>query len=356
MLRMTGAGSRRERRTRPRSSGDGMRIGIVGGRDELGALVAAVVAATGNHVEVAPLPAAAPLDQACDLVVVDPVTSPLPAGGVGTGGSAVVVAHLAGEEMAARRAAGHWAASTVVELPRGGRWLAELVARAPSLRRTSVLHVVGATGGCGTSTLAVAAALAVGGDDGDCLLVDADPWSTGLDLALGVPDGQGARWGDVPADAGALVADTLRTNLPQLGGAYVLTGPPPAPQDPRVVAAVRAGRDEFAHCVVDSGRDPGVLGAFEGDAFLVVLPCTLAGVVGARRILSGLPERRVALALRPTGWMAPDEAAGVLGCPRTISVPRLRALPERAECGELAVGRLASSLAAVGAEVWAALR
>ncbi len=378
-----------------------MRIGIVGERAELAMQVAAVLAAAGSpEPPVLLSPAQAQGHPGCDVLVVDPVTCAAPPDGWdGSDGCPVVVAHLPGEEPVARTAAIRWAAGSLVELPRAGHWLARLAGSTGAGRAPSALVVLGATGGAGASTLAVAVALAVGGAEGDCLLVDADPWSTGLDLGLGVPDGQGARWADVPTDTGALVADTLRACLPRVGGTYLLTGDPRDAAEPRVTAAVHAGRTDFAHVVVDAGRGPrgstglgavtspcglteggtptggsiatGVAAGLGGltrggltvagscavaDRFVVVAPCTLAGVVGARRALSWLPAERTALALRPTDWMPSAEVARVLGCPRVVSVPRLRAAPERAECGELAVGRVGRALAALGADVWAVLR
>jgi hypothetical protein len=188
-----------------------------------------------------------------------------------------------------------------------------------------------------------------------CLLVDADPCSTGLDLPVGIPDGQGARWSSIPAGAGALVADSLRASLPRIGELCVLTGPIAAPAEPRIGAVLRTGRADFASTVLDVGRGVAPAGLGARDAVAVVTPATLAGVVGSHRVVAGLPTRRIVLAVRPTGWLPPDEVAAQVGVERFVEVPTVRGLAERMDCGDVLVGRTGRALRRIGRDVWEAL-
>ena len=71
------------------------------------------------------------------------------------------------------------------------------------------------------------------------------------------------------------------------------------------------------------GCPAGLLGP--GDAVVLVLPATLAGVVAGRRVLAGLRAQQVVVLLRPTGWLPADEVAEQLGVPVALEVPRLAA-------------------------------
>ncbi|MCS4490102.1 septum site-determining protein Ssd [Corynebacterium sp. ES2775-CONJ] len=73
--------------------------------------------------------------------------------------------------------------------------------------------VTGAAGGVGTSSVAAALALALHDHD-PALLVDADPFSAGLDLVLGLEDTAGIRWPDINLDDGSTPAPTLYQALP----------------------------------------------------------------------------------------------------------------------------------------------
>lgn len=87
-------------------------------------------------------------------------------------------------------------------------------------RRGSVVAVIGARGGAGASVFASALALVAG----DALLVDADPWSGGIDLVLGCEDVPGLRWPDLAVQGGRLTYPALRDALPRSSGVSVLSG------------------------------------------------------------------------------------------------------------------------------------
>ncbi len=268
--------------------------------------------------------------------------------GPAVAGRSPVVVHLAGEQERARRLADRLEAAEVVELPSGADWLADRLGGPPGGR---VLAVLGATGGAGASTVAIACALA----SGDSLLVDTDPLSTGLDLPLGLPEGSGARWAAVPDTEEALVADSLRAALPGIHGIAVVTGPRPDGSARRVAAVLGVGRRDFAATVLDCGRRADVAGLVAEDPAVVVVPGTLAGVVGARRLLADLRGRPVLLAVRPSAWFGAREVAEETGATAFLEVPRWRRVPELSDCGDLLAGRSGRALRRLGQRVWAEL-
>jgi secretion/DNA translocation related CpaE-like protein len=110
-------------------------------------------------------------------------------------------------------------------------------------RGGAVVAVMGGRGGAGASVFAAALALSAR----DALLVDADPWSGGIDLVLGTEDKPGLRWPDLALEHGRLDFAALRHALPRLNGISVLS-------------SVRAGNDVEAGplgAVIDAGRRGG---------------------------------------------------------------------------------------------------
>jgi secretion/DNA translocation related CpaE-like protein len=59
---------------------------------------------------------------------------------------------------------------------------------------------------------------------GDALLIDADPWSGGVDLVLGSEAATGLRWPDLQLQGGRLTYAALREALPRHRGVSVLSG------------------------------------------------------------------------------------------------------------------------------------
>jgi hypothetical protein len=211
----------------------GAQIGLVGQRADLAVEVAALAARAG-----ASLVSLGPGDMSVaggyapevrvDLVLVDAEvigaagsrSGALPGGGVGVRppGAPVVVICRAGEAAWARVGAADLGCDHVVELPLGAPWLLSQLAPEGG---SSVLAVVGAVGGAGATTVAIACAVGAGAD---CLLVDADPDSPGLDLPLGIPEGAGVRWSQIPDTSEPLDPGSLRSALPEVGGVWVVTG------------------------------------------------------------------------------------------------------------------------------------
>jgi hypothetical protein len=247
----------------------------------------------------------------------------------------------------------------VVELPFGAPWL---VSQLSPERGSAALAVVGAVGGVGATTVAIACAIGAGPD---CLLVDADPESPGLDLPLGIPEGWGVRWSEIPDTVDPLDAGSLRSALPQVGGVTVVTGsgisagpadgggPGGLPGSGRVAGVLGVGRAEFARTVIDAGRGRPPVGLTgPGDVVALLLPATLAGIVAGRRVLDALVAQRPMVLLRPTGWLPADEVAEQLGVPIALEVPRLRRAAELADSGDLLSGRTGRALRHLGEQIW----
>jgi secretion/DNA translocation related CpaE-like protein len=126
---------------------------------------------------------------------------------------------------------GDWAAAIavgaqrVVTLPGGdGQLMAELSDAADDAphdgRRGAVVAVIAGCGGAGATVFATAMAFACA----DALLVDADPWSGGIDLVLGSETEAGLRWPDLALQGGRVNYAALRDVLPRRHGVSVLSG------------------------------------------------------------------------------------------------------------------------------------
>lgn len=323
-----------------------MRVGLVGQRTALAIEVAAVAARAGARV----VPLETAQDDSVEIVLVDAraVNDGGQRGSSGRRGPLAIVC-ASGEAALGEAAAASLGAGHVVELPAGADWLVEQLA-GPSPART--LWVLGALGGVGASSVAIGCALAAAPD---CLLVDADPFAVGLDLPLGIPQGAGARWSGIPSSAEPLDAGSIRSALPSVAGVSLLTGTMPDPgRVGRLNAVLAVGRAAFAHQVVDAGR--AVLRGADletGDACVLVVPGTLAGILAGRRVLSTLPCRdRLVLAVAPSAWLPVPEVVDQLAGRSWVELPRLPRAAELADCGELDSGRTGRSLRRLGQRIW----
>lgn len=100
----------------------------------------------------------------------------------------------------------------VLHLPAGTADLVGLLST-PVAASGSLVAVVGAVGGCGTSTVAAALAVRAAGSE-RVLLVEADPCGTGLDLLLGTEHEPGLRVEDVRSELGGPDPDALWSAVP----------------------------------------------------------------------------------------------------------------------------------------------
>lgn len=196
------------------------------------------------------------------------------------------------------------------------------------------IGVVGAVGGCGTSTFAVALARELG--EG-AVLVDADPTSGGLDLLVGAENTVGARWNDLRLTTGSINPEDLRAALPEDEGLAFLTCS-------RSAGAVHALEAQEVHAaastlrqyplVVDlSPRLPDweeVAAALQ--LIVVLVPAEIRAVSAARPLLASLKANVVVL-LRHRGWsgLTVAEVERLAGCEVLAEISQANALVKRSE-------------------------
>ncbi len=294
----------------------------------------------------------------------------------------VVVARVASPSLWEQ--AGVLGAAHVLVLPGSEAMLADLLLCAPSggAAPGRVVGVLGAVGGCGASTLAVALAANVATGDGragTAVLVDADPVSGGLHLALGTEHEPGLRWSDLDGVRGALRPDVLTQALPMLDGVRVLgwsnDETPSASEDADPVldglvpwdamrSVVAAARSIVDLTVVDLPRRLDTRAAQQWrllDTVVLVVPAQVRGVVTGRRVLdcltAAVPNVHVVVRTVRRDGLAVGTVADALACPVSGPWAPDHRLAGAAERGDLlhssrsgATGRLARALARQMAE------
>lgn len=195
----------------------------------------------------------------------------------------------------------------------------------------TVIAVVGAAGGAGSSVLA--AAIAREAADTHPVLIDAHPYSGGLDLLLGIEDVPGARWGDIRIGEGEVHREDLHTAFPATSdGIAVCTTARSTVADLVVVdsAAVDAlvrPLSASGVTVVDTAPDalPGVC-----DVAVVVAPLEVRAAAAAARIAASYRAQSlpVTLVARHREWSSLttgelEEITGHSVCAEVPSLPRL---------------------------------
>ena len=244
----------------------------------------------------------------------------------------VLVVEAGGGAPASWEVAATVGAEAVLTLPGAEPVLVERLTVLADAARGVTVAVLPGRGGAGATTVAVALARAAARGR-RTLLLDADPWGGGIDLALGAESRPGLRWADLDATRGATGPDELRSALPTVDGLPVLAwSRHRSPQVDRVVAAsvLSAARRGHDLVIADLPRQPhpvadAVLAV--ADVALVVVPADLRSVAAAlvvadrvrgavgdvRAVVrgpapSGLagPEVAAALGLRYAGWLAPE--------------------------------------------------
>ncbi|HEV2890290.1 MAG TPA: septum site-determining protein Ssd [Frankiaceae bacterium] len=215
-------------------------------------------------------------------------------------------------------------AEHVAFLPEAERWLVERFADSASPRRGRVLAVVGARGGAGATSFAVALSLAAARAGRRTMLVDLDPFGGGVDLAFGAEAVDGPRWADFVGASPPASGEALANALPRCGEVTVLSwsrdGSPDVPSSvvSSLLSAARRGADVV---VVDLPRtfDEACRAALGvTDAAVVVCPAEFRAAVAAERVVGTLQllvedVRLVVRGPSPTGLTGADvaEAAGV---------------------------------------------
>lgn len=236
-------------------------------------------------------------------------------------------------------------AQRVAVLPDAAAWLAEYLSRSRSPEAGGVvLGVTGGCGGAGATTAAIWISQAAAGLGARVLLVDADPWGGGVELALAAEEAPGLRWPDLADASGSIDPGQLADALPVAGGFSFLSWPGsrerPAPVDSAAAGGVLdAARRGFELVVVDIGRNAEPLRTFawDCDRLLVVVPAQLKAAVASARLLQELPPVDAALVIRGKAGAALDGMliAESVGLPLHAIVPEIRGTAGAAELGRL---------------------
>jgi secretion/DNA translocation related CpaE-like protein len=191
-------------------------------------------------------------------------------------------------------------AEHVLFLPDAEPWLVERLADAASPAPPGVVvAVVGARGGAGATSFAIAYALAAARTGKRTLLVDADAYGGGIDLAIGADHLAGPRWADVVPGflpGGAHVGEGLTATLPRCGEVTVLSwsrgaalGPVPSTVVEALLGTARRGSDVV---VVDLPR------SFDEASRVALAAADIAYVVCPAEIRACASGQRVAEAVR----------------------------------------------------------
>ena len=245
-----------------------------------------------------------------------------------------------------------------------GELMVELSDAAESTRdgqqRGATLAVIGGCGGAGATVFATALAHAAP----RALLVDVDPWSGGIDLALGSEREAGLRWPDLALGGGRVAHPALCAALPSRHDVAVLSaGPAGAEIDATALTAVLEGACRGGATVVcDLPRraTPAVDTALDAaDLVVLVTPADVRSCASAGAMIQWLAAANpnVGLVVRgpaPGGLSAAD-VARITGLPLLAA---MRSQPRLA--GELEHGglrpRRRSPLAAAARRVLAVLQ
>ena len=257
-------------------------------------------------------------------------------------------------------------AEDVLELPRQERGLLDRLACLGQPEATaSVVCCLPATGGAGSSTLAVALALAAGARGQDVLLLDADPLAGGIELLVGIEQVSGSRWEEFRSASGVLPVAAFTGALPSVGRVRVLSCERGSrrPLPPSAVDAVlAAGRRAHALVIVDAPNTTGEAMSVVvacADTVVVTVAADVRSVAAASALVADLREsctdiRLVVRQPGPGGLRARD-VAEVVGAPVAAMWPRDRKVARIVERGAFARGWRQTSVAPVAEQLLAGI-
>ena len=162
--------------------------------------------------------------------------------------------------------------------------------------RAPVICVMGGQGGAGATTLAAALGRTAAANGTPTLLVDADPYGGGLDLALGLESAAGDRWPQLMTgnDPDAGVSGGFIERLPIRGELRLLATDRDEPVTLTATAmsgALAEGQRGCALVVVDLPRrlDDATLAALsEASRVYLVVPAQVRAVAAAAQLASAL--------------------------------------------------------------------
>lgn len=199
-----------------------------------------------------------------------------------------------------------------------------------------VIGMLGACGGAGSSTLACALALS---SSSPSLLVDAVPFSGGLDLLLGAEEQEGKRWADVHVE-GHVPAAELRAALPHVADTAILTcdrgGVAPAPSVEDIVAIIECHRSDSSGALTvvdlpawgDTARQ--LVGAL--DRVYLVVPAEVRAVAAGTAISRAVrTELGVVVRYRQWSGLSAHEVENLVKLPVVAEIPHVRGLAKTVE-------------------------
>lgn len=208
--------------------------------------------------------------------------------------------------------------------------------------RGPAVAVLGARGGAGASVFAVALAQSAP----TALLVEADPWSGGIDLVAGSEDLAGLRWPDLALRGGRLSYSALRDALPRRDGVSVLSSG-------RLGADIEAGP---LGAVIDAGCRGGVTVVCDvprrateaaetaldaADLVILVTPADVRSCTAAAAarpwVLSCNPNAGVVVRGPAPGGLRADEVARIVDLPMLAAMRAQAGIAEILERGGLRV-------------------
>jgi hypothetical protein len=149
---------------------------------------------------------------------------------------------------------------------------------------SSVIAVVGASGGLGASTLSLAVGRRLAATGPPALVVDLDIGGGGLDVTAGIEHLPGRRWPALTDVRGHVDAGMLAASLPGEDGCRVLSAGGPAHEvpSPRAVVDVLASVVGLGRVVLDVGRAPPPAAAVDPGPLVVLVAClTTRGLADA---------------------------------------------------------------------------
>lgn len=180
-----------------------------------------------------------------------------------------------------------------------------------------VLGVIGASGGLGVSTLAVALAVRAVGAVGATVAVDGAPGGGALDVTACIEHLPGLRWADLVDAEGSIDGAALLRELPAEGPARVLAGRGATPPDDVVRAVVSGLARVCGLTVVDLGMS--LPWAAECTDLLLVVGTTARQLADGAGVAERLHDLGVPAALLVRtcrgGAVSPEEVAAHLDLP-----------------------------------------
>jgi hypothetical protein len=205
----------------------------------------------------------------------------------------------------------------------------------------ALVAVVGASGGLGASTLALAVGRRLAATGPPTVVVDLDLDRGGLEVSAGVEHLPGRRWDDLRAVRGRVPPDLLVPSFPGEGGCHVLSargGASPEVPEGAVLDVLDALAEGPARVVLDLPATSQLLGrVLRPDALvLVVLGLRARALADAdalvERLTDGTDLRLVTRGTRP-GPDVVDDVVAHLGVAHLHHLPDDAHVPRAAERG-----------------------